>query len=158
MSQISQLSKLAISVAVCITAGVPHTTSCSSATKLAACGHFHDKSTFLPFLPAPDTMQRWRQCSQKSMADIIYPKSGSGHLRQVLRLGRWAVWVGLAASYTQTSTDSNSTLLSSHILISSGTDSVQIRLVSLIHCSRLRCTEWDGTASKIPVQLVPLQV
>ena len=27
MSQISQLSKLAISVAVCITAGVPHTTS-----------------------------------------------------------------------------------------------------------------------------------
>ena len=61
-----------------ITTSVPHTTSCSSATKLAACGHFCDKTLFLPFLPAPDTKQTWRQFLQKGVADIMYPKSGFG--------------------------------------------------------------------------------
>ena len=42
-------------------------------------GDFRDKSPFLLFLPAPDTKQTWRQCSRKSVADIIYPKSGFGH-------------------------------------------------------------------------------
>ena len=58
---------------------------------------------------------------------------------------------GLAASYTRTSADSDSTLLSSRIRISS--DSVRTHLVSLIHNSQFRCTERDRTAGKIPVQL-----
>ena len=41
-------------------------------------GHFCDKSLFLPFLPAPDTKQKWWQCSRKSVVDIIYPKSSFG--------------------------------------------------------------------------------
>ena len=39
-----------------------------------------------------------------------------------------------------------------------GTDLVRTRLVSLIHNSQFRCTEWDRIAGKIPVQLAPLQV
>ena len=65
-----------ISVTVCITAGVPHTTSPVPQQPNLLLGHFCDKSLFLPFLPAPDTMQTRRQCSQKSVVDIIYPKSG----------------------------------------------------------------------------------
>ena len=38
-----------------------HNFPSSSATKLAACGHFCDKSPFLLFLPAPDTKQTWRR-------------------------------------------------------------------------------------------------
>ena len=127
MSQISQLSKLAISVAVCITAGVPHTTSCSSATKLAACGHFRDKSLFLPFLPAPDTKQTWQQCLRKSMADIIYPKSGFG---RASASGPSTWEVGCVGGLTATNIHrfrcpgvSGSPL--------TGTDLVQTRLVSL---------------------------
>ena len=41
-------------------------------------GHFCDKRLFLPFLPAPDTKQRWQQCLWKSVADIIYSKSSFG--------------------------------------------------------------------------------
>ena len=74
---------------------LPHTTSRSSATKLAAYGHFHDKSAFLPFLPALDTKQTSRQYSGKSAADIIFPKSGFGRAGSpVRRLGRWAMGVG----------------------------------------------------------------
>ena len=66
----------------------------------------------------------------------------------------------LNASYTQTSTDSNSTLLSARLRISQ-TDSVWTRLISLIHTVSLDAqdrTEGDRTAGKIPVQLAPLQV
>ena len=38
---------------------------------LAACGHFCNKSPFLPFLPEPNAQLTWRQCSWKSVADII---------------------------------------------------------------------------------------
>ena len=63
---------------------------------------------------------------------------------------------GLGASYTRTSTDSDSGLLSSRIRpeqIHSGT-----HLVWLIHDSQFRCIERDRTAGKIPVQLAPIQV
>ena len=116
-----------------------------------ACGIFHIKSQFLLFLPAPDTKQAWRQCSRKSMADIIYSKSGT----QEVGHGD-----GLAASYTRTSTDSDSSLLSSRIRISSDRNRFLFwtRSVLLIHKSQFRCTERDRIAAKIPVQLAPLQV
>ena len=111
-------------------------------------GHFRDKSLFLLFLPAPDTKQTLRQCSRKSMADIIYPKSSFGRASssgplpwEVGRVG------GLAASYTRTSTDSDSTLLSAHLRISctTQTDLVRTLLVLLIHHSQFRCAEQNGT-------------
>ena len=46
----------------------------SSATKLAACGHFRDKYRFYHFF----LHQTQSKCDGKSMADIIYPKSGFG--------------------------------------------------------------------------------
>ena len=65
----------------------------------------------------------------------------------------------LAASYTWTSTDSDSSLLSSRIRISSDpNDSVRTCLVSLIHNSQFGCTEQNRTAGKILVRLAPLQV
>ena len=99
---------------------------CSSATKLAAC--------VLPFLPAPDTKQTWWQCSRKSIVDIIYPRSGFGRAGvsgpstgEVGRVG------GLAASYTWTSTDSNSTLLSLCIRITSDWNRLDPDSFSLIN-------------------------
>ena len=107
-----------------------HNFPCSSATKLAACGHFRDKSPFFPFLPAPET----KQCSRKSVADVIYPKSGFGRASasgpSTQEVGR-GVW--LAASSTRTSTDSDSTLLSSHIRNSSDQNRLGLDSFGLIN-------------------------
>ena len=53
----------------------------------------------------------------------------------VRRLGRWAVWEAqrLAASYTRTSTDSDSTLLSAHLRISSDQNRLGLDSFSLIN-------------------------
>ena len=72
MSQTSQISKLAISVIVCITASVPPTTICSSTTKLATLTLWWQKPIFTV---SSCTKQTWRQCSTKSVVDVIYPKS-----------------------------------------------------------------------------------
>ena len=60
---------------------------------------------------------------------------------EVGRVGR------LATSYTRTSTDSDSTLLSASLRIFSDrkTDLVWTRLVSSIHNSQFRCTKQNGT-------------
>ena len=66
---------------------------------------------------------------------------------------------GLAASYIRTSTDSNSSLLSSRIWISSDRNRFGPDSFSLINPQQsVRCTERDRTTSKIPVQLMLLQV
>ena len=49
---------------------------CFCLQPLPDCRHFREKSPFWPFLPAPNTKQTWWQCLRKSMADIIYHKSG----------------------------------------------------------------------------------
>ena len=49
MSQISQLSKLSISVAVCISTSVPHTTSPAPQQPNLLLGHFRDKAHFYHF-------------------------------------------------------------------------------------------------------------
>ena len=64
--------------------------------------------------------------------------------------------VGLAASYTRTSIDSDSTLLSAHLRISS--DLKRLRPDSFSHSSHFRCIEQDRTTGKIPVQLALVQV
>ena len=124
-------------------------------------GHFCDKSPFLLFLPAPGTKQTWRQCSQKGVASIIYPKSGFGRASASIDSGGGPCGGGLAASYTWTSTDSDSTLLSSRLQISSDLNRLSPDLFSLINPQQsvqMHRTERDRTAGKIPVQLALLQV
>ena len=138
MSQISQHSKLAVSITftaadtlpsvpqqpnhvfchiiLWLVGVVPFSTNGNvffCLQTLPACGHFSDKSMFLPFLPAADTKQAWRQCSQKSVADIIYRKSDFGRPARLStqEVGRGG---GLAAKFTRTSTDSAFSLLSSN--------------------------------------------
>ena len=50
----------------------------SSATKLAACGHFGDKSPFLPFLPAPDTKANVMACL------CVWPQTRTDSVRTCL--------------------------------------------------------------------------
>ena len=101
-----------------------------------------DKSLFLQFLPAPDTKQTWQQCLQKSVADIIYPKSGVGSPGATGPL-TWEVGRGggLAASYTRTSTDSYSTLLFWRIRISSDRNRRSPDLFSFINPDAQNGTE-----------------
>ena len=120
MSQISQLSKLTIAVTVCVTAGVPHTTSLvPQQPNLLLADTFMAKGRFYHFFPAPNTKRMWRQRLRKSVVDIIYPKSSLGSASASGVSGDGPCGGGLAASYTQKSTDSDSALLSSRIRISS---------------------------------------
>ena len=127
MSQISQLSFIRLRPS--------HNQTCCLDTLEA-------KASFLLFLPAPDTKQTWRQYF---VADIIYHKSGfgcadvSGPSTREVGCGG-----GLAASYTWTSTDSDSTVLSTRLQTQTRTDLVRTHLVSLIHNSQFRCTERNG--------------
>ena len=135
-----------------------HNFPSSSATKLAACGHFRDRSPFLPFLPAPDTKRDgnvrkktwWTLFTQSPVLDMpVCPSTQE--------LGRG---VGLAASYTREHPQIPNPLSCPRVSGSpqTGTDSVRTHLVSLIHNSQTRCTERDRTASQIPVKLAPLQI
>ena len=88
MSQISQLSKLDWSYlwSCLYHRQLPshHNFPCSTATKLATCEHFSDKSPFHHFfLSWTDTKQMWWQCSQKSVVDIIF-----GHVGASVNSGR----------------------------------------------------------------------
>ena len=144
MLNVTNLSTLNITVSIAVStptvvachssASVPPTTFPVPEQPDLLLGHFHDKRPFLLFLPAPETKQMWRQCLRKSVADIIYPKSSFGRAsasgpstRDVGHVG------GLAASYTRTSTDSDSTLLSMCLLISSEPNRLGTDLFSLIN-------------------------
>ena len=80
MSQISQLSKLAISDAVCITAGVPHTTSpVPQQPNLLLADTFMTKARFYHFfLHQTQSRRDGNVRTENSVADIIYSKSGFG--------------------------------------------------------------------------------
>ena len=133
MSQISQLSKLAISVTVCITAGVPHTTSpVPQQPNLLLADTFVTKARFYHFF-LHQTQNKcdgnvrekawWTLFTLSPVLDLMVCPS----TREVGR------GVGLAASYTQISTDSNSTLLSARIWISSDRNRLCPESFSLIN-------------------------
>ena len=133
MSQISLLSKLAISVAVCISTGVPHTTfHVPQQPNLLLADTFETKAWFYHFTR--------HKANMTAVFSNKRTKSGfarAGPLTRVVGRG-----VELAASYTRISTDSDSTLLSSHIWISSdrnrlGPDSFSLMLWN----TQFRCTE-----------------
>ena len=116
MSQISQLSNLAISVAVCITTSIPHTTSpIPQQPNLLLADTFVTKARLYSFFLHQTQSKHdgnvcekvWRTLFTLStvLDMLVRPAVDSGG--------------GLATSYTRTSTDSDSTLLSSCIRISS---------------------------------------
>ena len=151
MTQISQLSNLTISVAVCITAGVPNKTSPVPLQPNLLLGHFVTKASFYRFFLHQTQSKRDGNVHEKAWQTFFT-------LSPVLDLQvRPSAVLAASSSYTRTSTDSDSTLLSSGSP-QTRTDSVRTRLVSLIHNSQFRCTERDQTTGNILVQLMPLQV
>ena len=68
MSQISQLSKLAISVAVCITAGVPHTTSLYLNSQT-----FVTKARFYHFFLHQTQSKRGSKVREKALRTLFTP-------------------------------------------------------------------------------------
>ena len=135
MSQIAQLSKLAISVA----------------------DTFVTKAHFNSFFPHQTQRKRDNNVHEKAWRTLftVCPVLDVPSHPSTQEVGRG---VGLAAniSYTRTSTDSYSSLLSLHIWISS--DPNRLGPDSFSHNSQFRCTKRNQTAGKIPVQLAPLQV
>ena len=133
MSQISQLSKLAISVAVCITAGVPHTTSpVPQQPNLLLADTFVTKARFYHFFLHQTQSKRDGNVREKARRTLftLSPVLDLPVHPSTREVGRG---VGLAASYTRTSTDSDSTLLSSRIRISSDQNRLDPDSFSLIN-------------------------
>ena len=162
MSQISQLSKLAISITVTVAVTlsppslpqlppvpqqsnhmfchiilwlvgvVPFSTNRNMffcLQTLPACGHFCDKSPFCHFFLHQTQSKRDGNVRKKALWTLFIVNQVP--LRpSTQEVGRGG---GLAASYTRTSTDSNSSLLSSHIWITSD-------------LGFLRCVKGVGTA------------
>ena len=95
MSQISQLSKLAISVAVCITAGVPHTTSpVPQQPNLLLADTFVPKARFYRFFLHQTQSKRDGNVRKKAWRTLFTIRPVLDlPVRPVRRLGRWAVWV-----------------------------------------------------------------
>ena len=138
MSQISQLSKLAIPVTVCITASVPHTTS----------QFLSNQTCCLRTLSWQKLVFTISSCSRhKANVTAMFAKKRGGHYLPQVQFWTWLCVDSWGASYTWTSTDSDSSLLTSGSP-QTRTDSVQTRLVSLICNSQFRCTERDRTATK----------
>ena len=128
MSQISQFSKLAIPVAVCITAGVPHATSqVPYQPNLLFADTFVTKARFYRFFLHQTQSKRDGNLPKKAWRTLssLSPVLDLPMRPLTQEVGRG---IGLAASYTRTSTDSNSTLLSSGSP-QTGTDLVWTHLV-----------------------------
>ena len=98
-SQISQLLKLSISVAVCITTGVPHTTSpAPQQPNLLLADTFVTTSHFYHFL-LHQTQSKCDGNVCEKVWQTLFTLSPvlDVPVRSVCRLGRWAVW-GWASS------------------------------------------------------------
>ena len=77
MSQISQLSKLAVSVAVCITAGVPPTTfPVPQQPSMLLADTFTTKALFYRFFLHQTQSKRDCNVREKAWRTLPYPKSG----------------------------------------------------------------------------------
>ena len=114
---------------------------------LPACGHFRDKSPFLPFLP----------CDKS----LLYRSSCTRHNKNAMAVFAKKTWRTSFIVNPVLDLACPSTQEVGHPRVSgspqTGTDSVRTRSVSLIPKSQFRCTEQDWTASKIPAQRALLQ-
>ena len=93
---LSQLTKIAISVAVCITAGVPPTTSSvPQQPNLLLADTFVTKAHFYHFFLHQTQSKRDGNVCEKAWRTLftLSPVLDMP-VRPVHRLGRWAMWVG----------------------------------------------------------------
>ena len=106
MSQISQLSKLTISVAVCITAGVPHTTSpVPQQPNLLLADTFVTKARFYHFFLHQTQSKydgsvrekaRWTLFNLSPVLDVVVRPS----TRELVRMWLWSAVIGSGAHMT----------------------------------------------------------